>query len=211
MKLDVLPRVSEHTVRVNNQRVARYAGQVTERVCNYLAARGLDGVRNRKHVRLGYVQTPMAGDERFCGHLAIPYINDAGDCVGMRFRRLEGDGPKYTQPKGEKALMYLPQAALRSPIVHLCEGELDTLSLYACGLYASGLPGAQSWRAWYSKLFEGCERLVVWSDGDDAGDEMWEKVRVDVPNAIRAVVPRGWDVNSLLIKNGVDGVKSLIP
>lgn len=52
--------------------------------------------------------------------------------------------------------------------LYVCEGEIDCLSLWQCGRYAIGIPGARSWRA------EWCERwgaldVIVLLDGDDDG------------------------------------------
>lgn len=179
------------------------------RAVEYVRGRGLEGVR--RGARLGFVgDNPLPGDEQYLNHLAIPYVNAVGRVVGMRFRRLWGDGPKYLQRHGEAVPMYRPWGVLASPEAHIAEGELDTLSLVAAGLPACGLPGASTWKDWFAPLFDGCERVFVWADGDEAGDRLFGAVSASLPFAVRVNVPRGEDVNSLLVSGGKEGVLGLV-
>lgn len=206
---NVMPLLSESALRELRARYEAYrsrAGGVKE----YLAARGLSA-ELVDAAGLGFVgDDPLPGDEAFQGHLSIPYANADGVVVGMRFRRLDGDGPKYTSRAGDRALLYNARLITGAAHAHVCEGELDALSLAQCGLLACGLPGASTWKPWYALLFEGCERVTVWTDGDEAGDEAWRKISRDLPLASRAPVPRGMDVNALLVERGPSGVRGLI-
>jgi DNA primase len=152
----------------------------------------------------------MIGDEIHRRHLVVPYMNADGNVVCIRYRRLAGEGPKYGQAADTKTSLYRAASAVGAAEVHVTEGEIDCLSLVEAGLVAVGVPGASNWKNWYFPLFEAAEKVFVWGDGDKAGDEFSKRVLADLPDAIRVPVPRGMDVNEVLKRDGVAGVRSLI-
>lgn len=174
-----------------------------------MALRGLPGWVCES-VGLGFVAEPLPGDERFRGMLSFPYRVVGGDVVGLRYRRLEGEGSKYTQPSGQRTGLFMVDEVVDQPVVHVSEGEIDCLTLAACGLKACGVPGANSWKDFYFRLFEGCRSVFVWSDGDAAGDAMWGTVRECLPQAVRVVLPRGADVSDVFQAEGEAGVLGLL-
>ena len=121
--------------------------------------------------RLGFVEDPVSGHEKFSGHISIPYLAKAG-VVGIRFRRL-GDsvGPKYqSEPGGESRLYNSADFFRHEKFIALCEGEIDTLTAHQAGIPAVGVPGCQSWKPFMARCFEGYEAVFILADQDDKGD-----------------------------------------
>jgi len=112
---------------------------------------------------------------RYCPAILLPHIGADGESlVELRFRLLEAP----TKGDRMRSLKGMQGATLSNAFylhhggeVHLCEGELDALTLEQLGLRAIGLPGAGSWRL----LFDAKEQLhavsllVLWFDGDETG------------------------------------------
>lgn len=206
---NVMQPLSDLMVMDLAARAAHYQQQVIG-AREYLQGRGL-GVATCEAARLGYVGDPYPGDEQYQGRLAIPHANADGVVTGIRFRRLNGGEPKYTSRSGERFNIYNLSGVAGAREAHIAEGELDTLSLVECGLAACGMPGASYWKDWMSLAFAGCERVFVWADGDEAGDRLAEAVTDSLQQAVRVTVPRGEDVNSLLVEGGAACVTGLIP
>lgn len=152
--------------------------------------------------RLGFVGSDtLDGYDKYRGMLLIPFTNLNGQVVAVRFRNLTGVGPKYLQPSGSPVFPFRPWSVGDCLVAHVTEGELDCLSLVAAGFEgAVGFPGASTWRDYYKHLFDGCDEVLVWADGDDAGLGFAEKVLESVPQARLVRVPEGKDVNDLLVR-----------
>ena len=209
--LEVLRPLGATVVEENKTRALTYAEQGGETVARYVEARGLPAAIVRQ-AGLGLVGEPLEGDERFKGWLSIPYLDADGHCVGVRFRNLQPDAEhRYSMRAGDHTVLYNMQALDSfDEEIHLCEGEFDTLSLAACGLSAVGVPGVNNWRSWFGRLLDG-RRLYVWGDGDSAGDGLYETACETVMDCVRVHVPRGMDVNSVLVERGKKGVLALLP
>lgn len=210
---ETLRPVSESALRELAQRQATYEALAGEQVTRYLTGQRAIPEGVWRAAGVGFVgDSPLPGDERFRNHLSIPYGLGSGEPISIRFRNLTGSGSKYSCRSGERTVMYRPWAVFGQMVAHIAEGELDCLSLVSAGLDAScGLPGAQSWKPWYQALFEGADTVFVWADGDDAGDEMFQKIAGSLPQAVRVHVPRGLDVNSVLVGGGAQAVTGLLP
>ena len=190
-------------------RAAHYQQQA-DGARTYLQGRGLS-VATCEAARLGYVGDPYPGDKPYQGCLVIPHMNADGVTTGIRFRRLDGGEPKYTSRSGERFNIYNLTGIAGARVAHIAEGELDTLSLVECGLAAGGRPGASYWKPWMGLTCAGGEQGFVWADGDEAGDRLADAVTDSLQQAVRVTVPRGADVNSLLVEGGAACVTGLIP
>lgn len=183
----------------------RNAGQVT----HYLAERGIPREVGDTFL-LGYVAepTPGAGDEDYVGRLAIPYITPSGVC-DIRYRTLIPGGPKYLSRPGAKARLYNVNDLQKiSSRICICEGELDTIVASAlCGLPAVGVPGANSWQAFFGLLFEHYQKVYVLADGDNAGRDFAKRVASQLDRAVVVNMPDGMDVNDLYLAEGRDGLR----
>jgi hypothetical protein len=155
--------------------------------------------------RLGYVASPSTGDERFEGHIAIPYLTVSG-VVTMRFRRVIGEGSKYNGHSGAMAWPYNVGALLTEGPIFVCEGELDAIIATQCGLPAIAFPGANSWKRVYSRMLRFREVYVL-ADGDAAGRKFAESIARDVQGTKIAEMPPGEDVNSVFLRDGEMGLR----
>jgi hypothetical protein len=187
----------------------RYAASV-ETGDSYLASRGIS-LEIAAEWRLGVVEDPLPGHEKFKGRLSIPYDTPNGP-VAIVFRCIEphdckevhGYGSKYLAETGEARHLYNVRALRAdSPVLVLCEGELDALVVSAlAGLPAVGVPGAKGWKAHYPLLFDGHDEVILAADGDTAGTELAETVRQSVPNSRIVTMPAGLDANSFIVERG---------
>lgn len=165
----------------------------------YLQGRGLGQATK---FRLGYVQDPLPGHEKYQGYLSIPYLryHKGWSCIGMRFRALDPEiKPKYLSTAGSPPHLYNTVALLSSAAeVGISEGELDAISATLTGIPTVGVPGANIFQQhWYS-LFAGFKTVWVFADGDDPGHEMAYDLTKHLNNARVIYMPQGEDVNSYL-------------
>lgn len=181
----------------------------------FLKGRGIDAeVAGR--FRLGVVGTPEPGHEPFVGRLSIPYVNKLG-VVALKFRCIvdhdcrEHRCQKYLNLPGQEILLYNVLATESdADTIHICEGEIDTIVLSTVlDAPAVGIPGAQGWQPHYPFHFKGFDRVLVWADGDKAGQELAAKIRKEMLNAEIVPMPRGHDVNSHYLESGPDGIRKL--
>lgn len=121
--------------------------------------------------RLGFVESPVSGHEKYEGCISIPYLTKTG-VVGIRFRRLgDGEGPKYLSEPGAETRLYNPADFFRhEKFIALCEGELDTLTAHQAGIPAVGVPGCKAWKPFMARCFDGYEAVFILADQDDKGD-----------------------------------------
>lgn len=187
-----------------------------------LRARGLhdDGpiTEQVKKLRLGYVQDPLPGFEKYVGRLAIPYLRrhprHGWFCISMRFRRIGDDEytPKYEGMSGDRTRLYNAQALnAPSPVVGLCEGELDAVTGTVAGIPTVGVPGAQNWKPHYTPLFKGYDKVYVFVDGDEPGQKFADHVSQVIPQAIQISCGAGEDLNSLFQRGGADAIHERLP
>lgn len=181
---------------------------------DYLASRGLEGPELEKF-RLGYVVDPLPGHEQYEGMLAIPYLRWSQEhgwaVVSIRYRRLDGQKPKYMTQAGDRPRLYNTLALLKpSPVVAITEGEIDAITATLAGIPAVGLPGATSWQGYFKEPFLGYKEVYVLADGDQAGTEFANKIARELPNAKVIPCPPGEDVNSLVVAYGPAALKERI-
>jgi DNA primase len=138
----------------------------------YLLSRGITEETARMF-RLGFVKNPETGHELYQGKLSIPYLTPAG-VIDIRFRSLSNDsGPKYLSRPGASTHIYNIGALSRdNGMLVVCEGEIDTIIATQVGFIAVGLPGANNWKQFYSRVLDGWEKIMLFCDGDNAGREM---------------------------------------
>lgn len=166
--------------------------------------------------RLGVVASPEPGHENAIGRLCIPYINRAG-VAAVKFRCLVNHDckaehcAKYTQPLGQETYLFNVLAVEDDATqIHITEGEFDAIILTSVlGEPAVGLPGATQWKQHYPWHFKGFDRVLVWPDGDKAGQDMASKVRKELPNAEIVGMPAGFDVTSLYLEAGEGALHKL--
>lgn len=174
---------------------------------DYLRQRGITQEVARL-ARLGVVVEPEPGHESFIGRLSIPYVTKTG-VVDLRFRSLNpAVEPKYMGMTGAETKMYNVLDIERAgDWIGICEGELDTLTLSQCvGIPCIGVPGANSWKKHYTRLLADFERVFVFADGDQPGQEFARSLTRELPVTI-VQMPDNEDVNSAYVKYGADFIR----
>jgi len=170
----------------------------------YLASRGLS-LTDADTVRLGYVAEPLPGHEQFTGRLSIPYITPSG-VVDIRFRSVGPQEPKYMGMPGTQTRLYNVNALLTAEnYIAVTEGEIDAITLnYKCGIPAIGVPGANNWKRHYSRLLQDFEKVFIFADGDQPGQDFAKKVSQEVSGVTVINMSEGHDVNSTYLINGAE-------
>lgn len=182
---------------------------------SYLSARGIDPLVAEKW-RLGVVASPEPGHEHAAGRLSIPYTNRLG-VIGLKFRCLIGHDckaekcPKYLQPLGQEDYLFnVLDVDEEGDTLHVTEGELDAIVLKAVlGEPVCGVAGATKWREHYPWHYKGWSRVLVWPDGDKAGDDLGSRFRKEVPAAEIVPMPQGHDITSLYVELGAEAIQKL--
>lgn len=182
----------------------------------YLASRGLD-MDTAVRFGLGYVSEPEIGHDMFKGRLSIPYTRESPSGVrtvrGIKFRRL-GDnsgGAKYLGTPGFKPSLYNTHDLIKNEDeICVCEGELDAVTASAYGIPAVAVPGATTWQKKWNPIFFGYETVFVLADGDQPGLDFAGVVAENLPNVKIVPMLEGEDVNSMIVKYGVDKIKEMI-
>jgi len=162
--------------------------------------------------RLGYVGRPLAGDEGFAGALAIPYLSPAG-VTSIKFRMLNGDGPKCLHHTGTRARLYNVNSYFAAEdAIGITEGETDAIvATEILGLPSIGIPGAEAWNPRNAEIwkpvFKDFSRVIVLADGDPPnertglrpGRELAKRITESLTWRVRVVeCPEGFDVSSMV-------------
>lgn len=158
----------------------------------------------------------MSGHETHRGAISIPYVTETG-VVSIRFRRVDGDGPKYLSDVGDSPRLF-NVCDLNRPVDHIVivEGEFDAMvTSFLCGQPAVGVPGVETWqsRKPWPLLFQGYQRVTVVGDNDEPGKKFANTVCRSLPASVHAVpvTPEGAkDVNELWHLGGVQAVLNMI-
>lgn len=188
--------------------VGRYAEHLPEAAA-WLEGRGID-LDLARSAGLGVVRNPLPQHAQYVGRLAIPYLTDHGP-VNMTFRCLSfhnckevGGHGKYEKMKGWGSNLYGVRSLSRAEDwIAVTEGEIDCLTLDCVGIPAVGVPGAENWQPHWYNVLEDFSRVYVFTDGDDAGEGMWERFSHELKgSALRVRLPAGEDVNSIYVKHG---------
>lgn len=196
---------------------ARYHENV-EALGFFLEGRGISkGAAYAQH--LGRVSEPVAGHERFVGHMSLPYRTPAGT-VAMKFRCIadhickDVGCQRYDQPSGQKVHLFNAGvlATTKSDVVAVCEGELDAiLCTHELGIPAVGT-AAGTWLDHYPRCFADFEEVIIIADhdvkpdGSSPGIKHAKKVQSTIPRSRIVVPPAGADLGEWFIKEGREAV-----
>lgn len=187
---------------------ARYYHQYVADASDYLLGRGMTGVIAQQAL-LGYVRDPLPGHDRYVGRVVIPYLT-ANGVVDLRFRCIDGSGPKYLSLPGHKPRLYNTIVMADDPrVIGITEGEFDSLIItHHVGVPAVAVPGAQAWdTARHGRIFKGFERVIVFADGDQPGRDLANQIARDVRNTVIVDMGNGFDVTDVYLTEGVDPIK----
>jgi DNA primase len=175
----------------------------------YLTSRGIsEQVANT--FRLGVVAEPLIGHEQYRGRLAIPYLSPTG-VTDIRFRSLDNSEPKYLGLAGAKTHLFNASTVLSADnFIAVTEGEIDTMTLTACGIPAVGVPGVNNWKPHYNRILQDFEVVYVFGDGDQAGQDFARVLAKEISGAHVISMEDGEDVNSLYVKYGSGFIREKI-
>lgn len=183
-----------------------------DRLASFLEPRGIS--REVAVIgRLGCPSEPIPGFERFVGWMSIPYITPTG-VVAMKFRRLDEGTPKYDGPAGQRIRLYNVMALhSKGDTIVICEGELDALVCsHIVGVPAVGTWGT-NWLDHHPRCFADFENVLIVADNDvkDDGSNPGEKhakhIQKTIPHSRIVMPPPGEDMNSWILRDGVEAVQ----
>jgi DNA primase len=199
-------RLSKSQKELLEKATESYAQNLQE-IVPYLQSRGITE-QTAIMFRLGFVREPEMGHEPYVGKLAIPYLTPTG-VIDIRFRSLNNDsGPKYLSRPGATTHIYNINALSNdSDVLAICEGELDTVVATQAGFSAVGLPGANNWKSFYTRVLADWSKVVLLCDGDNAGREMAKHLSRELDNVFPVFMPEGQDVNDVYLLEGADGLR----
>jgi DNA primase len=160
---------------------------------------------------LGVVKDALPGHEAYTGRLAIPYVTPSG-VVDIRFRSMHGEDPKYMGMPGAKTSMFNAQTVLTAgEYICVTEGEIDSITLSAKTNHPSvGIPGANNWKPYYSKILDDFDTVIILADGDAPGLEFGKKVSRELGNVNIVQMPEGHDVNSIVLQQGAEFINERV-
>ena len=142
------------------------------------------------------------GNLRYFKHpLIFPFIDLEGKALTFQARAIDKETtPKELNLRGGIPIPFnLGAVKAPNPIVYLCEGAIDTLSLLEKGFHAVGIPGVGSFKREWVSYFKG-KKIIIAFDADEAGDKgadfVLKMLRADGLDASRLQMPPGTDINA---------------
>jgi DNA primase len=189
--------------------VERY-NQSLSQAEQYLLERGLT-LKEGNQFLLGVVSNPLPGHEPYKDRLVIPYLTRTG-VVDVRFRSMDSTEPKYLGLPGATTHLFNVSALFRAEeYIAVCEGEIDTITLDSkVNIPTIGVPGANNWKKHYYKLLADFEKVVIFADGDQAGNDFARQLAKELGTVTIISMPEGEDVNSIYVKHGASFFKEKI-
>lgn len=137
--------------------------------------------------------------DSFSNGITIPYF--AGNlCVVLRYRNLDGEGPKYMSSSGADSRLFNVNTTWGADELVICEGEFDAILMEQLGYRAVGMPGAATWGSSWNSYTEDATRVWIVCDPDPAGIQGADKVEAAVGAKAKIVslpVPNGIDPNKI--------------
>lgn len=112
--------------------------------------------------------------------MRIPYMNEAGEVVAVRFRQSLNGAQRFTWRKGDKVLLYglwRLREIREAGWVLLVEGESDCWTCWLYGIPALGLPGKSTWKPAWAELLKGLG-VYLWQEPD--APELAGKILKDI-------------------------------
>jgi putative DNA primase/helicase len=109
----------------------------------------------------------------------IPYPDEEGQEIAVRFRISLDDTEKFRWRRGDKPTLYglrLLEEARKAGYIVLVEGESDCHTLWYHEIPALGIPGATNWRDGWASYLDGIERIYAVIEPDQGGQTLREKL-----------------------------------
>jgi hypothetical protein len=141
----------------------------------------------------------------------FPMYDKVGNLIAVNGRFIDGrDNPK-TQTAGPKSLgVFSTPGALSAPLVAICEGVMDALSLWLCGIASAALVGT-SGPEWLPSALA-FRSVLIATDADPSGDEAAAKLQPALMSrgarTFRLRPRGGKDWSELLEERGADALRT---
>ena len=175
----------------NNKLSAATHGQPA---CNPAPGLTLAELATAKKIPPEFLQKCGVADLKTQGtaRVKIPYMNEAGEVVAVRYRHTLSGAQRFTWRKGDKVLLYgLWRLAeiKKAGWVLLVEGESDCWTCWLFGIPALGIPGKSTWRSEWGEHFKGL-KVLLWQEPD--APEFPAKVARDIPDLMVISAPNAF-------------------
>lgn len=183
----------------------------------FLLARGVTP-ETAATFRLGVVEDPVPGHEKYRGMLAIPYLHPSGYPLSIRFRCLHSDehdcrdnyhGKYMSMDEEPNRVFSVGSIFAADDEIHVTEGEFDAMILNQIGMPAVAIPGAAGWQGHHRRMLAGFSRVWVWGDPDEAGGKFTTAVTRSLGQA-KGVRIKGGDVNEVYLQGGASALRELV-
>jgi hypothetical protein len=157
----------------------------------------LGALAKAKHLPLDYLKSMGLSDRKRNGvsSVSIPYVNEEGQEVAVRYRLAIDGNQKFAWRRGDKVPIYglwRLQEIRDAGWVLLVEGESDCWTAWHCGLPALGIPGKTTWKKEWGELVKDLQ-VYLWVE----------------PDAPELPVKMGSDVPGLMVIHAPEGIKDL--
>lgn len=138
---------------------------------------------------LGVFEQTYRGQTR----LVLPYLNEAGEEVGRRYRLTMAGRDRFRWARGARVVPYglWRLSGFRSKgYVMLTEGESDAQTLWLHNVPALGVPGASTWKQEWAQYLSGLV-AYIWKEPDVGGQTFAQRVGESLPEARVITAPQG--------------------
>ncbi len=207
-----LPPVSEKTARLEVRDAALDPREA------WAAAVPLEGTPGASYVERRGIPVDAAHEagvryaQGFYKRPAVlfPMYDRSGALIAVNGRFVDGrDNPK-TQTAGAKSLgLFTTPGALSAPLVAICEGAMDALSLWLCSIASVAVVGTSA-PDWLPSALAFKPALIA-TDADASGDMAAAKLQASMMSASRTfrLRPRGGkDWSEVLERTGADALRA---
>ena len=189
--------------------------ELSDKVVKYFESRGISQfVVRQLQVTEGMEFMPQIGKE--ANTIQFNYFR-AGELVNKKYR----DGAKnFKLTSGAELIMYNYDKCLEDERIVITEGEIDALSIAACGIWDVTSPpngaGTGMLKMEYidncTELFENKKEIIIATDTDAPGINLCQQLayRLGVERCFRVDFSPFKDANEYLLANGADKLKNLI-
>ena len=154
--------------QITNAEVEKCTKQLSSsaHVIKYFQGRGISK-EMVEGFQLGFGATKKTGGR---AKVLIPYFDMDWTPLFFRYRSISDDDPvKIFSPKGVTLVPYLLPGLKDEEAIYICEGEIDTLTLYQHNLMAVGMPSATSFNLEWLPYFAHLKKVTLCFDNDKAG------------------------------------------
>ena len=183
--------------------------QDTEMIHDYLKGRAFkntdDVLRNS-----GIYETKLDALDRA---VVFPYYSVDNQLTFIKIKPITGEASPFTQKALKPILFGWKTIDDRARDLMIVEGEFDQVMANELGFNALSVPmGAQNlnWIEHEMPNLERFDRILICSDMDEAGDDMWRKVSKRLGDKCYRIEIPCKDINDLVKKHGYEKSKIII-